>query len=151
MKTVALLAVAGMLTLLAAAGPCTAAPAKPSPIVFFDIVAPELAKQSAFYRDVFGWDIGPGGGFSVPAASPLRANLRVEQTAHAPLTERVIYVGVADITSCLHEITAHGGAVVFPRLEVPGVAIVALFTDPAGNRMGLVEMDGDRAKVPRAP
>ena len=60
-------------------------------------------------------------------------------------------VGVADITATLQQITAHGGAVVFPRLEVPGVAVVALFTDPAGNRMGLVEMDGDHAKVPKAP
>ena len=29
-----------------------------------------------------------------------------------------------------------------------GVVILGLFHDPAGNRMGLIEMDGDRAKVP---
>jgi len=40
--------------------------------------------------------------------------------------------------------------VVFPRTEVPGVVVVALFTDPAGNRMGLVEMDGGKPKVPAA-
>ena len=34
------------------------------------------------------------------------------------------------------------------RLEVPGAAVLGLFSDPAGNRMGLVEMDGDKAKVP---
>ena len=45
-------------------------------------------------------------------------------------------------------VVAHGGQIVAPRFEVPGVVILGLFTDPAGNRMGLVEMDGDRAKIP---
>jgi predicted enzyme related to lactoylglutathione lyase len=35
-----------------------------------------------------------------------------------------------------------------PRFEVPGVVVLGLFFDPAGNRMELVEMDGDRAVVP---
>ena len=38
----------------------------PPPIVFFDIAGPEGAKQAAFYRDVFGWESGPGGALSVP-------------------------------------------------------------------------------------
>ena len=154
MTRIALFIAAGALALTGAV-PCSAAPAKdaamPAPIVFFDIVGPELQGQAAFYRAIFGWDVGPDGGFSVPAASPLRANLRVEKAEAAPFGERVLYVGVADITATLQQITAHGGKVVFPRLEVPGVAVVALFTDPAGNRMGLVEMDGDHAKVPKAP
>jgi hypothetical protein len=76
--------------------------------------------------------------------------LRVEDPKENPTAERVVYLGVPDINATLAAIAAHGGKTVLPRLEVPGVAILALFTDPAGNRMGLVEMDGDKAKVPAA-
>lgn len=120
----------------------------PAPIVFLDIVATELPKQAAFYKAVFDWDIGADGAFSVPVAGPLRATLRVETGAMGPALERVIYIGVPDINHALQQIGAHGGGVVLPRLEVPGVVIIALFTDPAGNRTGLVEMDGDKAKIP---
>ena len=125
------------------------AAADPAPIVFFDIAAPELANQAQFYKDIFDWQVGPDGRVSVPAASPLPGLLRVEPSNQGPLTERVIYLGVADINATLAKITARGGAVVLPRTEVPGVVVVALFTDPAGNRMGLVEMDGGKPKIPR--
>ncbi len=123
----------------------------PAPIVFIDIVGPELPKQAAFYREVFGWQIGAGGDFSVPATTPMRGVLRVEDPRENPTAERVIYLGVPDINATLAAVAVHGGKMVLPRLEVPNVAILALFTDPAGNRMGLVEMDGDKAKVPKAP
>jgi len=139
---------------LAASLTATAAIAEPipnpAPVVFFDIAAPQLAPQAAFYRAIFGWDIDASGGFAVPAASPLHATLRVETPGgKEPLTERVVYVGVPDINATLASVKANGGGVVFPRLVVPGVVIVALFTDPAGNRMGLVELD--RAGKPIVP
>ena len=123
----------------------------PAPVVFFDIAATGLDKQAAFYKTVFDWDIGPTGGFTVPVASPLPGNLRVEAAGHGPVAERVIYVGVPDVTAALAKVTANGGAVVFPRLVVPGVTIVGMFTDPAGNRMGVVELDAaGKVKVPPA-
>jgi uncharacterized protein len=142
-------AVAAM-AMAAAFGGGLAARADPAPIVFFDIAAPELANQAQFYKDVFGWAVGPDGRVSAPVASPLPGLLRVEPSNQGPLTERVIYLGVPDIGATLAKITARGGTVVFPRTEVPGVVVVALFTDPAGNRMGLVEMDGGKPKVPPA-
>ena len=120
----------------------------PAPIVFFDIAAPEMAAQAAFYRAVFDWDVGPDGRMIVPVASPLPGTLRVEPPGQETATERVLYVGVDGIDAALKEIGARGGSVVFPRYEVPGVVVLALFKDPAGNRMGLVEMDGDRPRVP---
>lgn len=121
-----------------------------APVVFFDIAGPALEGQAAFYRMVFGWEIDPGGGFAVPVASPLPGHLRVEAGDPALVAERVIYLGVEDVTAALAKVAGNGGDIVFPRLEVPGVAVVGMFKDPAGNRMGLVEMDGDKAKVPKA-
>jgi uncharacterized protein len=127
----------------------TAAPAfgQTAPVVFFDIAGPDLAKQRAFYNAVFGWEIAPGGAFTVKAAPQLSATLREEKAPGKPV-ETLIYVGVPDVTATLAKVTANGGAVVYPRMEVPGVVVLGLFTDPVGARMGLVEMNGDKAKVP---
>jgi predicted enzyme related to lactoylglutathione lyase len=150
MKRVLAMAAASGLALAVLAGSHDASAAGGAPVVFFDIAGPSLAPQAAFYRTVFGWDIAADGRFSVPVASPLPGYLRVEPSTQGPLTERVVYVGVADITATLAKVAANGGALVFPRTVVPGVVILALFKDPAGNRMGLVEMDGAKPKVPPA-
>jgi hypothetical protein len=53
-----------------------------------------------------------------------------------------------DIAAKLEEIVARGGVVDAPRFEVPGVVVLGLFTDPAGNPMALVEMKDGMAVVP---
>ena len=121
-----------------------------APVVYFDIAGPDLERQAAFYSSVFGWEIGPDPNCPeqaraiqpVPVTSPLRGSLRKDPAEH------LIYLGVTDITATLAKIEAHGGAAASPRIEVPGVVVLALFTDPAGNRMGLIEMGGDQKKVP---
>ena len=114
----------------------------PAPIVFFDIAAPDSPKLQAFYADVFGWKATPAGTFSAPVTRPLQATFRKDPA------EIVIYVGVADITATLAKVMAAGGSVVFPRFVVPGRVVLGMFTDPAGNKVGLVEMDNGKPKVP---
>jgi predicted enzyme related to lactoylglutathione lyase len=121
----------------------------PAPVVFFDIVGPDLQTQKAFYEAVFGWDISAEGGFTTPVAAPLPGLLRVEAEADFQ-PERVVYLGVDDITATLATIEANGGGVIFQRIAVPGVVILALFTDPAGNRMGLVELAEGKPIIPPA-
>jgi predicted enzyme related to lactoylglutathione lyase len=60
----------------------------------------------------------------------------------------VIYIGVDDVSAALAQVAAHGGKVVAARFEVKGVVVLGLFTDPAGNRMGLVELKDGRPKIP---
>jgi uncharacterized protein len=119
-------------------------PMSPAPIVFFDIAGPADAKLAPFYKDVFGWESGPTGALSVPVnGPPLSGTFRTDPT------EKVIYIGVPDITATLAQVVAHGGKIHAPRFEVKGVVILGLFFDPAGNRMGLVEMGPDgKNKVP---
>ncbi len=132
-----------LLALALAATFATQGAAMPAPIVFFDIAGPDAAKQAAFYRDVFGWQSGPGGTLSVPiTGQTLAGALRQDPT------NKVIYLGVDDVTAALAEVVKHGGKVVQPRFEVKGVVVLGLFTDPAGNGMGLVEMKGGKPVVP---
>ena len=114
----------------------------PAPIVFFDIAGPDMAQQAAFYRAVFDWDIRKDGGFSAPVTAPLAATLR--QDPH----DKIIYVGVDDVTATLAKIKANGGSIIQPRLEVKGVVVLGLFKDPAGNSMGLVELKDGKPTVP---
>ena len=114
----------------------------PAPIVFLDIAGPDLAQQAAFYRTIFDWNIGADGRFSAPVAPPLQATLRQDPP------DKIIYIGVEDVTATLTKITENGGTIVLPRFEVKGVVILGLFKDPAGNSMGLVELHNGQPKVP---
>ena len=119
-------------------------PRAPAPIVYFDIAGPSQARQLGFYEKVFGWTAGPDGRVSVPVSgSHLSGTLRTDPAA------KVIYLGVPDVSATLREVAANGGKIIAPRFEVKGVAGLALFTDPAGNAMGLVELTPDgKTKIP---
>ena len=112
------------------------------PIMFFDITGPDDAALKSFYSSIFGWEFDQAGQFGVPIASPIKGAIRKDPT------EMRIYLGVPDVTASLSLIKQSGGTVDVPRFEVPGVIVLGLFRDPAGNSMGLVEMDGDSPRVP---
>ena len=114
----------------------------PYPIVFFDVAGTDVESLKRFYSSVFGWDADEQGQLSVPVVLPLNGNLRKDPA------EMRLYVGVPDVSESLELIKTHGGSVDVPRFEVPGVVVLGLFRDPAGNPLGLVEMDGDSPKVP---
>lgn len=113
-----------------------------APLVFFDLAGPDSGLLSGFYSTVFGWEPGEDGQFAVPAKAGIRAAIREDPA------EKRLYIGVNDVTSTLERVEDEGGSVDAPRFEVPGVVVLGLFRDPAGNPMGLVEMDGDEPKVP---
>lgn len=112
------------------------------PIVFFDIAGPDDRALQEFYSSVFDWEIDQSGQFRVPIMAPIDATIRKDPA------EKRLYIGVSDVTDFLAAIEKAGGTVDVPRFEVPGVVVLGLFKDPAGNPMGLVEMDGDRPRVP---
>lgn len=112
------------------------------PIVFFDIAGQDDSKLREFYSSIFGWESDQSGQFSVNVVSPLQCTFRNDPT------EKRIYVGVPDVSASLSEIERSGGSVDVARFEVPGVVVLGLFKDPAGNPMGLVEMDGDHHRIP---
>jgi hypothetical protein len=116
----------------------------PAPIVFFDIAGPDLASQKSFYGAVFGWEFDAMGRFMAPVTSgpAMPALLRTDPA------EKVIYLGVEDINATLAKVTANGGKIHSPRFVVPGVTILALFFDPAGNRIGLVETKDGKPIIP---
>jgi predicted enzyme related to lactoylglutathione lyase len=62
--------------------------------------------------------------------------------------DTIVYIGVPDVTATLAAVQQHGGTVHYPRFEVPGRVVLGVFKDPAGNRVGLVEMENGKPKIP---
>lgn len=112
------------------------------PIVFIDIAGPDDERLRAFYASVFGWTTDAAGKFAAPTATPIHGAIRKDPA------EKRLYIGVSDVAACLDMIEKSGGTIDEQRFEVPGVVVLGLFRDPAGNPMGLVEMDGERPRVP---
>lgn len=112
------------------------------PIVFFDIAGPDDGALRRFYATLFHWKADQTGQLSVPVNNPINGAIRKDPN------EKRIYIGVADVAAELLRIEAAGGTIDAPRFEVPGMVVLGLFRDPAGNPMGLVEMDGDSVRVP---
>lgn len=114
----------------------------PAPIVFFDIAGPDETALRKFYEEVFDWPSGKPENFIPGNAADLQGSIRQDPA------EKVLYIGVQNIAAKMEQIVAAGGAVDVPRFEVPGVAVLGLFFDVAGNRMGLVEVAGDHPRIP---
>jgi len=114
----------------------------PAPIVFFDIAGHEIGVLQKFYADLFGWRSAANGRLSIPISSPVPSTFRADPA------EKRIYIGVENVAKKLEEIKTRGGTIDAPRFEVPGVAVLGLFKDPAGNPMGLVEMENGKPRVP---
>ena len=113
-----------------------------APIVFVDFAGPDDAALRKFYATVFGWVSDDSGQFSIAVNSPIDCGIRKDPA------EKRVYAGVPDVTASLADIEKAGGTVDAARFEVPGVVVLGLFRDPAGNPMGLVEMDGDKPRIP---
>lgn len=113
-----------------------------APIVFIDFAGPDDARLRAFYADVFGWEFDSEGLVDLHFPASIKGTVRKDPA------EKRIYLGVPDVSEALHRVEAGGGTIDQPRFEVPGVVVLGLFRDPAGNPMGLVEMVGNERKIP---
>ncbi|HWD28651.1 MAG TPA: hypothetical protein VG387_15880 [Rhizomicrobium sp.] len=102
----------------------------PASIVFFDIAGPDAAALKTFYSSLFAWDIG--GPMNMIQTGNLAGALRADPA------EKILYIGVPDIDAAMKDVTAAGGAIATPKIPIP-TGVFVLFTDPAGNRMGLVQ------------
>jgi uncharacterized protein (TIGR03067 family) len=104
-----------------------------APIVYFEIAGPDGPKLKDFYSTALGWTIDKNAGIAAATTGGIKGGIRQDPA------EKVLYFGVPDINAALKRIEESGGKTVVPRTVVPGVVTFALFTDPAGNRLGLAE------------
>jgi uncharacterized protein len=109
------------------------------PIVHVDFPASNPDVAGEFYGSIFGWQIikseemnyvmfrsegGPGGGFP-------------QEDGTTKVGSPVVYVQTDDIEATLAKVEALGGKTLMPKGEIPGNGWMGLFSDPAGNTVGL--------------
>ncbi len=135
-----------------AAAPTKAAPAPKAkakakavkhgnPVLHWEIQSTQPEALHEFYREVFGWTIDANNPMKYGMVSSQGAaggiNGGIGGTEHG--TGRVlVYAAVQDIPAILERVEELGGSTLMPRTDI-GPVVMAIYTDPEGNAMGLIE------------
>ena len=113
----------------------------PAPVVWFEVAGRDLEALTKFYGDLFGW--------KVDAANPMRYGM-VDTGAEGGVPGGIFapgddveytsfYVSVSDLGACLRQAETLGAKVAQPPTPIDGGATVAMFTDPEGHRIGVIQ------------
>ena len=101
------------------------------------------AGQRDFYSHIFGWQADEVPGFDeyyiVGPDSAGAPGAAVGKGSEEMPNYVMVYIDVESIDDTLAAVNAAGGQTVTPRTVVPDVVVFAMFTDPAGNLVGLTE------------
>lgn len=127
---------------------------------YFDLTVRDLDAARRFFEAVLGWrferfpmpyeyyriqaggsdEPGIDGGIGATADAPLAGG--------QPMAQLTVPVGNLD--ERLAEVIANGGAVLEPKMPIPGVGWYATCAEPGGLKFGMIEADPDaRENSPR--
>ena len=113
-------------------------------IVHWELMGPDAPALNSFYHDLFGWksEEVPGfGGYSmVPAEDTGIGGAIGAGNEHMP-SYQAMYIEVDSVDEHLAKAEAGGAKTVQERTVIPGMVIFGMFSDPAGNLVGLVEAE----------
>jgi predicted enzyme related to lactoylglutathione lyase len=113
-----------------------------SKLVHWEIMGPNATALTSFYGDLFGWEFDSPPGFGdYHLVSDEQAGIggAVGKGDEQMPNYVTLYLAVPDINAHLARIESHGGKTLVPRTVIPDTVIFAMFSDPAGNVVGLVE------------
>ena len=119
------------------------------PVVHFDLVGKDGEALRTFYSELFGWNFQmmPGADYGLVGRAPEGIGGGIGSAPDGS-TDVVVYVAVPNMQEYLDKIAANGGTQEGEITEIPGVVTYALFTDPQGNRNGIVLDDGTQGPAP---
>jgi uncharacterized protein len=117
-------------------------------VAYFELPADDVARASAFYNTVFGWETPPMGSegvFALTTPADERGNPTEPGGINGDIAPRsagldrpLIMILVDDIDAHLQAIQAAGGKVVTPRQGVPEFGLSwAVFADTEANHVGI--------------
>lgn len=119
-----------------------------SPLAFFAVHADDVERARAFYEGVFGWQFeswGPPNFYLISTGTSIDQHLRgaLQQRAE-PLTGTGIRgfecsVAVSSVDDASRSIESHGGTVILPKTQIPGIGWVVRFRDTENNEVAAVE------------
>jgi predicted enzyme related to lactoylglutathione lyase len=121
-------------------------------IVHFEILAEHPERATAFYTEVFGWKAqkweGPADYWLLTTGEAVTAGEAGEPGINGGIGRAgdmnlpactVNTIAVPSVEAFCEKIAAHGGKVVMPKMEVPGVGYLAYCRDTEGVTFGIME------------
>lgn len=125
--------------------PVVSTPYPPGTPCWVDLMAPDQQAAIDFYRDLFGWQGQPGpeefGGYAVltlkdkPVAGIMTAMAMDDNPP--PPTVWTTYFATADADATAAKITANGGSLLFPVMDVGSIGRMTAAADPTGAVFGI--------------
>lgn len=129
-------------------------------IVHIEIPSGDAGMSAAFYRKIFGWKTeehplptGNGETFVqyMPPSGPggifLALSDGVDNGRPVGVGDILLYVTTGDAEATLSRAEAFGGKVVIPAREGGGGVLWGMFTDPTGNRIGIIQRSDTPDKI----
>jgi predicted enzyme related to lactoylglutathione lyase len=107
-----------------------------NPLCHFEFMVSDVEKAKTFYSRVFDWKFGdmslPGTQYlSIDTGTPPGGGM-MKKPDTAPMFGLSSYFFVDNIDETLKKVTAAGGRVQMPKMEIPTIGWWALFMDPDG-------------------
>jgi len=111
-----------------------------NPVVHFEVVGKNGAKLQKFYGELFDWKINADNpmNYGIVDNGGEGINGGVGQVPDGGNGHVTFYVQVPDVNAALEKAEGMGGKTIMPRTEMDMVTM-ALFADPEGHTVGLVE------------
>jgi uncharacterized protein len=118
-----------------------------NPVVHFEVIGRDPQALRTFYQRAFDWEFGP----PMAQANYAMAHPGADGSAGRAIDGGIggaiddydghvtFYVEVPDLDAALSKIHGLGGKTMMPPDTVPGGPRIALFTDPEGHVIGLVQ------------
>jgi hypothetical protein len=121
-------------------------------VVHFEIGGPDDAPLVAFYSGLFGWDLKSfgGGGYTLidtNGGGGINGGIGKSQTGEPWST---FYVEAEDLQAALDKAESLGAKTVMPVTDFGGAVTIAMFNDPDGLLVGLVQA-ADPAQAEQQP
>ena len=113
----------------------------PNPLCHFELMTDDAARCKAFYGTVFDWKFDDEAmpGYTIVHTGQDPGGGVFARPKDAPHPCMNVYFTVQDIVKTLVHIREHGGKVLVPKTAIPGVGHFAMFTDPEGIVIGIMQ------------
>ena len=116
----------------------------PNPLCHFELMTNDSDACKDFYGSVFDWQFDsesmPGYGLINAGTEPTGGVFQKPEGAPGVCVN--VYFQVASITETLAKVTDRGGTVLVPKTEIPGAGYFAMFSDPEGIAVGIMQPAG---------
>jgi hypothetical protein len=110
-----------------------------NPIVYFEVMGKDKAVLEDFYRSAFDWQLMPAGENYTHVSPGSGINGGIGTSMDGGSGHVTFYVEVADLEDTLSMVEGHGGQRVMEPAQMPKGPRIALFSDPEGRVVGLIE------------